>query len=346
MDAIVRIVDLIKRRYKVFLAFFAVFIIVLYKWLPSSEFLQPAEKKVYYNACSLFTLNIWFGNVKTTNRMALLGKTIEKLRPSIITFQEVTSKNLGFLKEQKWFKRYTMIPYKNNELLSSQGGYGVVILTVFPVVDWRSVPFKNSRMGRNLLLAELKVDIDKHKNSRQISFSRGDSASVRHAYFTIATSHLESMAYSTLEREKQLQQSLDILNEYDNVCLMGDLNLEMKVDGEIQLPNEWFDAWLSIKNNTHLNGITWDPDKNPYIKMSEPQSTYDRFDRVLCKLKNFGIQSVDIVGRKADNGVFLSDHYALYTRLKFGSSQTIAHKSPLVNKVRFMRPNNWKKFTN
>ncbi|KXJ29807.1 Tyrosyl-DNA phosphodiesterase 2 [Exaiptasia diaphana] len=278
---------------------------------------------------------------KTADRMALLGKTIEKLRPTIITFQEVTSKNIGFLKEQKWFSRYTMIP---NELLSNQG-YGVVILTVYPVVNWRSVPFKNSRMGRYLLLAELKVEFGTQRNSWQTSPSRGYSPTLKDVYITVATSHLESMAYTTLEREKQLQQSLEILNDYDNVCLMGDLNLELKVDGEIQLPHAWFDAWLSINNNTHLNGITWDPDNNPYVKMSEPESTHDRFDRVLCKLKNFGIESIDIVGKKSENGIFLSDHYALYTRLKFGSTQTLAHKSPLVNKVRFIRPKNWKTFT-
>lgn len=340
MSSVIFLIDVVKRRYKVLLLTFVAFILILYIWLPTND--QPTPVKVVFsNACRLFTLNIWFGDFKTQRRMAILGKTIEKLRPSIITFQEVTSKNLGYLKHQAWFKEYHMIP---NEIPRDQG-YCVVILSVYPVVKWRSVPFKNSRMGRNLLLAEFKAELDiaKEYHPHKHWFSFFNSDPVKHVYFTIATSHLESMAYSTLERENQLVQSLQILNEYDDVCFMGDLNLESKVDGEVELPQPWVDAWLSIKNNTHSNGYTWDPVSNSNIKLSEPHSTTDRFDRVLCKLLNFAVESVDIVGTKPVNGVLFSDHYALFTRLKFGPSE-MASQYPLNQKAAFVRPKDWKKF--
>lgn len=336
-----KVFDFVKAtRFKLIVMIFIVFMVLLYAWLPTDQQTSPVQV-VYYNACSLFTLNIWFGNFKTEQRMKLLGSTIELLRPSIITFQEVTSKNLAYLKQQSWFSNYYMVP---DEIPRDQG-YFVIILSTYPVVNWRTIPFKNSRMSRNLLLAELKAQINVNREySRQKSWFFFSPEPIKHVYFTIATSHLESMAYSSIEREKQLAQSIRILNEYDDVCLMGDLNLEDKVDGEIQLPNPWIDAWLSVKNNSNLNGFTWDPHINTNIHLSEPDSTKDRFDRVVCKLLNFAVESIEITGKKPVDGLFFSDHFALYTKLKFGPGEMATQYPKYNRKLKFIRPKNWKKF--
>ena len=113
---------------------------------------------------SLFTLNIWFGNYKMKQRMAAIGKAVSELRPDIITFQEVTTFSLKLLANQEWFRLYKMVP----DAIPQNEGYFVVILSKFEVIKWRSLPFKNSRMGRNLLIAELKAYSETSEGRNQI----------------------------------------------------------------------------------------------------------------------------------------------------------------------------------
>lgn len=288
---------------------------------------------------SLFTLNIWFGDYKMKQRMAAIGKTVNELKPDIITFQEVTTVSLTLLKSQEWFQLYKMVP----DNIPKNHGYFVVILSKFEVVKWRSLPFKNSKMGRNLLIAELKVNIYTPEEGNQISGLKiSDTRNSSYVSFTIATSHLESMAYTTKEREAQLQQSLKILSEYEDVCIMGDLNLELKVDGEIQLPMPWNDAWLSIPGNSHENGYTWDTAMNSNAQVSEPNTTKDRFDRVFCKLLNFSVGNMHVVGTEPYNNVYLSDHFGLFTNLSYGKGTVT--RGPVVKEARFMRPRGWEKY--
>ncbi|XP_001625734.2 uncharacterized protein LOC5504860 [Nematostella vectensis] len=270
---------------------------------------------------SLLTLNIWFGEYQTRERMVAIGRAVDSIKPGIIAFQEVTFRNLALLKTQDWFKRYTLLLDENSTKLDP---YFVVLLTKFKVLNWRNIPFATSRMGRSLLLAQLQINtIDENV---QVSIP-----------FTIATSHLESMDYSSKEREKQLAFSLKMLAGFADVCLMGDLNLEPKVDGDILLPLPWFDAWLAILNHTESNGYTWNVGANPYAKISEPDVAENRFDRIICKLSNFAVKSVDIL--ESDNsGAYFSDHFALHAELGVGIlSDSRQYNRNASNKLEFRR---------
>ncbi|XP_031554976.1 uncharacterized protein LOC116291883 [Actinia tenebrosa] len=294
------------------------------------------------SSIGLFTLNIWFGDFKMKQRMAAIGRTVSDLKPDIITFQEVTTVSLKLLKSQEWFPLYKMVPDK---ILENQG-YFVVILSKFEVVKWRSLPFKNSRMGRNLLIAELKANIQALEDGNKIAGQKiSNSRKGSYIYLTIATSHLESMAFTTKEREAQLQQSLQILSEYDDVCLMGDLNLELKVDGEVYLPTPWIDTWLSIPGNSHSNGYTWDPAMNSNAQVSEPNTTKDRFDRVFCKLLNFSVKNMSIIGTEPHDGVHLSDHFGVFTNLTH-KERAMTGGPKVVKEARFIRPRGWEKYLN
>lgn len=325
-------------KYVIFFVVFLCFLLILYVRLSGKKTrdIQVADitsaEPAPPRPLTLFTLNIWFGDYKMKQRMVAIGKTVSDLKPDIITFQEVTTISLKLLKRQEWFQSYKMVPDK----ITKNQAYFVVILTKLDVVRWRSLPFKNSIMGRNLLIAELKTPIDGNQISEDKKYGRGS--------FTIATSHLESMAYTTKEREAQLQLCLKILSEYDDVCLMGDLNLELKVDGEVQMPTPWFDAWLSIRGNTHANGYTWDPSGNSNAQVSEPNTTKDRFDRVFCKLLNFSVAKMHVVGTEPYNDVYLSDHFGLFTNLSYGEGTVT--EGPVVKEARFIRPKGWEKYLN
>ena len=269
----------------------------------------------------MLTYNIWFGKFRMFQRMKGIGKIITDLKPNVITLNEVTAENIFLLKSQDWFHKYKLVPPD----LMRGDSYFVVLLTNFPTKSWKIRPFDNSRMGRTLSIVELGIP----SGSFDIAL-------------TIATSHFESMAFNTKQREWQLKKSIEMLSLSNNVCLMGDLNLELEVDGEVVLPPPWYDAWLSLPGNSHDNGYTWDPSIN---SMNNDGSTKNRFDRVLCKLLDFTVHSMKVVGKKQlSPGVFPSDHFGLLTVLTL-QGKSAGHASladtTKTKSVVFKRPPNW-----
>ena len=282
---------------------------------------------------SMLTFNIWFSYEKMRERMEALGQIVQDLKPDILAFQEVTLDNLAVLQEQRWFSRYQLIPPD----VASQGSRSfVVILSVYPVEKWLVHPFKNSlsKYNRRLVLAETKNTVP--------------SSNVG---FVIAATHLAHAGFGTRLREEQLKESFRIISDYDNICFMGDLNIEDKVDGDIVLPSPWFDAWLSIPGNSNNNGYTWDRNKTPFasvIKRTVNATSYQaRLDRVLCKLSDFKVKEMRIVGDQVTKtGVLPSDHFGLFTvieRLEKSEHKNEKQTIQTDNQVYFKRPNGWER---
>ena len=198
---------------------------------------------------SMLTYNIWLSDEKVRERMEALGEIVEDLEPDLLTFQEVTRDNLAILQEQHWFSRYHLVPWPPD--LAKEGkSHFVVILSSFPVEKWQIYTLKTSPRNRTLVVAETKSFI----SSAEVGF-------------VIATTHLAYSGYNTRPREEQLRESVKIISAYDNVCVMGDLNIQDKVDGDVVLPSPWIDAWLSIPGNTDNNGYTWDRNKTPFTSV-------------------------------------------------------------------------------
>ena len=280
---------------------------------------------------SMLTWNIWFSPVKMQKRMKALGQIVQDLEPDILAFQEVTLENLGLLRKQQWFPRYHLIPPD----VSKQGSYFVIILSIFPVDNWSVHPFQNSPYyNRKLVTAETKSVV---------------SSNVR---FAVGTTHLVHASYNTRLRELHLKETLQILSAYDNVCVMGDMNIHedrFKVDGVVVLPSSWTDAWLSLPGNTDSNGYTWDQSRNPFLVVGNSNNATSlkaRLDRVLCKLSDFKVKDMSIVGNKISKANILpSDHYGLYTVLEL--SENVGHKldrkSQTEKEVFFKRAPGWEK---
>ena len=279
---------------------------------------------------SMLTFNIWLSSEKMRERMEALGQIVEDLKPDILAFQEVTLDNLAVLQEQRWFSRYHVIPPD----VSNQRKHFVVILSVYPVEKWLVHPFKTPTSKRRLVLAETKNTIP----SSDVGF-------------VVAATHLAFAGFGTRLREQQLKESFQIISDYDNICVMGDLNIEDKVDGDIVLPSPWFDAWLSIPGNSNNNGYTWDRSKTPFasvIKSTVNATSYQaRLDRVLCKLSDFKVKEMRIVGDKVTKtGVLPSDHFGLFTvieRLAKSEHKNQKQTTQTDNQVYFKRPNGWEK---
>ncbi|XP_078361396.1 5'-tyrosyl-DNA phosphodiesterase-like [Oculina patagonica] len=285
---------------------------------------------------SMLTYNIWLDTEKMRERMEALGQIVEDLEPDLLTFQEVTLENLAVLQEQRWFSRYRLIPPDAvKRLQEGPSKHCVVILSSYPVDKWQVYPFKSSPRNRKLVVAETESTVS--------------SKSVK---FVIAATHLDYAIKDTKVREAELRESFHIFSGYDNVCAMGDLNIHDKVDGDIVLPSPWIDAWLSIPGNTDSNGYTWDRSKTPFtsvLRRTVNATSYQvRLDRVLCKLSDFKVKDMRIVGNKVTkSGILPSDHFGLFTVLELAEKsehEGNKNKKPQIeNEVYFNRPPGWEK---
>ena len=280
---------------------------------------------------SMLTYNIWRSPEKMRERIAALGQIVDDLEPDILVLQEVTLENLVVLKEQRWFSRYRLIPPD----VTVQGTISLeIILIMYPAVQkWYISRFVNSPRKRKLVVAETT-----HLIPSKVQF-------------VIAGTHFVHAGENTILRELQLKESLKVLSPYENVCVMGDLNIEDKVDGDIVLPSPWIDAWLSLPGNTDSNGLTYYRSKTPFapvIKRTVNATSYKaRLDRVLCKLSDFKVKEMRVVGDKlTKSGILPSDHFGVFTVLS-ATAVTTRHRNretdQEVEEVYFRRPSDWKR---
>ena len=280
---------------------------------------------------SMLTFNIYYPSDRLQERMEALGQIVEDLDPDFLAFQEVKLNNLALLRKQRWFSRYNLIPPDVSELAQT-GDHFVVTLSRHAVDNWKSFPFENSPFNRYLLVTETTRVLP----SKKVRFAVGNT-------------HLEHAKENNKLREEHLGQSLEVLSKYDNVCVMGDMNIMTSRDGEVVLPSPWVDVWLSMPGGSENNGYTFDNSKNPYL----PQKVLDkikklgtvkpgRVDRVFCKLSDFKVKTMRIVDDQFPRfgGIRPSDHFGLYTVVQISAAMTQEKhvKSSETDRVYFRKP--------
>ena len=142
-------------------------------------------------------------------------------------------------------------------------------------------------MGREICVAEIEVQKDKP--------------------LVVATSHLESpcpappkwdQMYSK-ERVDQATEAINFLKKNQNVVFAGDMNWDDKLDGQFPLPDGWFDAWVKLRPEE--NGWTYDTKSNQML--SGNRTLQKRLDRFVCKLHDFKISRIEMIGRDAIPGL-------------------------------------------
>lgn len=160
-------------------------------------------------------------------------------------------------------------------------------LSKVPVEPSECIPFPNSIMGRELCIA---------------SISTGEMTKLM-----LATTHLESpcpappkwdQMYSK-ERVVQANKSLEILGHCRNAILCGDMNWDDKRDGPFPLQDGWIDAWVELKPGE--DGWTYDTKANSML--SGNRKLQKRMDRFLCKLEDFKIDNIEMIGKEAIPGI-------------------------------------------
>ncbi|KAI9198414.1 hypothetical protein LWI28_015434 [Acer negundo] len=112
-------------------------------------------------------------------------------------------------------------------------------------------PFRNSKMGRELCIAEVEVQGDKP--------------------LVVATSHLESPSPGppkwdqmfSKECVEQAKDAINLLEKNPNVIFCGDMNWDDKLDGQFPFPDGWVDAWMELRAGE--NGWTYDTKTNQML---------------------------------------------------------------------------------
>ncbi|KAG0549629.1 hypothetical protein BDA96_01G271300 [Sorghum bicolor] len=251
----------------------------------------PAAKKGNLEICldkttfKIMTYNVWFReDVEVIRRMDALGDLIKQHSPDFICFQEITPYIYMLLQKSDWWQQYKCLLSHEKAI---QMPYYCMQLSKLPVKASDCTPFLNSIMGRELCFT---------------SVSTGEMKKLM-----IGTTHLESpcpappkwdQMYSK-ERVDQAKQCLEILGRFPNAILCGDMNWDDKGDGPFPLQDGWTDAWVELKPGE--DGWTYDTKANGML--SGNRKLQKRMDRFVCKLADFKIVSIEMIGKEAIPGV-------------------------------------------
>eukprot|EP01012_Entosiphon_sulcatum_P068062 TRINITY_DN98058_c0_g1_i1.p1 TRINITY_DN98058_c0_g1~~TRINITY_DN98058_c0_g1_i1.p1 ORF type:complete len:268 (-),score=45.50 TRINITY_DN98058_c0_g1_i1:34-837(-) len=248
----------------------------------------------------MLTFNIWFDPHMMDARMQAIAKIVREQQPHIIALQEVTDAHWQSLSRHPAMGEYVWSEPRKS-------GYWTAIGSKLPQKSGfvrRSFP--DSRMGRGLLY----------------SVFNGPAGPIR-----FGTSHLESLDYAEA-RCDQLKIATEVLGVADNAIFTGDTNIDEEgLPGrEPKISAPWQDAWLAL-GKKHEEGYTFDVETNSmvarYDSWAIENTARKRYDRFLVKLKDYEVESMEVVGTSAiGDHLFPSDHYGLVLTIVPKPAQT------------------------
>ncbi|XP_015063827.1 uncharacterized protein LOC107009074 [Solanum pennellii] len=228
----------------------------------------------------ILTYNVWFADIEMNKRMKAIGNLISLHKPDVICFQEVTPEIYDIFQHSGWWKMYSC---SISNVMELTRGYFCMQLSKLAVKSYSCKPFSNSIMGRELCIAEIEVEKD--------------------TTLVVATSHLESpcpgppkwdQMYSK-ERVQQAKEAVELLERKRNVVFCGDMNWDDKLDGQFPPTDGWIDAWGKMKPEE----IGWTYDTKSNKMLSANRTLQKRLDRIACKLQDFCITDVKMIGKDA-----------------------------------------------
>jgi len=233
----------------------------------------------------IMTYNVWFREeLELIRRMNAIGDLIQHHSPDLICFQEVTPNIYLLFEKSDWWQAYKCsLPHE----VAMQRPYYSMQMSKLAVKSFDRKPFYNSKMGRELCIADVIV---------------GGLTKL-----VVATSHFESPSPGpptwdqmfSKERVGQANESVRTLGAFRNVIFCGDTNWDDKGDGPFPLPDGWIDAWDELKPGE--NGWTYDTKAN--VMLSGNRKLQKRLDRFVCKLSDFKVNSIEMIGEEVIPGV-------------------------------------------
>lgn len=211
----------------------------------------------------ILSFNLWFEPIFEKERIIALSDVVKNENIDVLCLQEVKPHILKILKN--------ILEFDYCFPKNIRTSYGCAIFSKYPITKCLEYPFKNSSMGRTLVMSTIKIP---HGNSsREV---------------LVATTHFESVFNKTnINREKveQFNTTENVLNQLhkcvDHIILCVDSNLlQHEEDYFIDTSSGavWKDLWK--EKGDEISKFTFDGEQNTYLKMKNcPYRS--RLDRVL-----------------------------------------------------------------
>lgn len=261
---------------------------------------------------TLVTWNVWKGEFEQLRRWEVIIKTVAKLQPHAICFQEVSVPFIEMLDKHSMpgglLEHYGDVHRSDDRIDEdfTSGGrdYGVLLLTHKGLGE----PYR----GRTAL---------KSKFNRWLETA---SWKIRDTQLTIACVHLESSKPLAEYRVRQLGTIFEDLEKWDfttdnsTVLFCGDFNFSPQMEPEqtrLEKERNFLDVWTVLHKD--LPGYTEDTDINlmRYIQSNNRRKQV-RYDRIMLhspkqhlaarSLKRLGMEPLE-----GETEVFPSDHFGL-----------------------------------
>ncbi|GAV71931.1 LOW QUALITY PROTEIN: hypothetical protein CFOL_v3_15420, partial [Cephalotus follicularis] len=237
---------------------------------------EDTDSKGVLSSVKILIYNVWFWeDLGLHKRMKALGDLIELHSPDIIYIYDIFHRS-------SWWKIYQCSVSEQAESM----GYSCMQLIKLSVKSFRSIPFRNSFMGRELCITE--VEVQGHKP------------------LVVAISHLENpcpgppkwdQMYSK-ERVDQAKEVINLLKSNANLIFGGNMNWDDKLDGPFPLLDGWVDAWVELRPGEI--GWTYDTKSN---QMLSGNRTLQKSDQFVCNLRDYKVSEIDMIGKEAIPGL-------------------------------------------
>jgi hypothetical protein len=239
----------------------------------------------------LLSFNMCLDRPRLQERLIELGKLVQSLKPEFVAIQDINIEIAKKIKKLPWGERYHLV--QPNITYDMRTKPCNVIFSTYPPQETKSRPFEDTEENKTLFYAYFVLN-DKKRQPK---------------VFSVANVRLEVKEDATELRESQLVQTLYMLREDDDALAVGDLNLH-PVDGKINLFGGWEDVWLSSGKSSE-SGNTFDPEKNGFVSGGDKSAR--RPDRILSRLSNYQVDSIELVGTDpvGEGGLFISERFGL-----------------------------------
>ncbi|KAL2495405.1 endonuclease/exonuclease/phosphatase family protein [Forsythia ovata] len=93
----------------------------------------------------------------------------------------------------------------------------------------------------------------------------------------------------------QAREAVKFLEKNQNVIFCGDMNWDDKLDGQFPLSDGWIDAWTELRPGE----VGWTYDTKSNKMLSGNRTLQKRLDRFVCKLRDFKISEIEMIGMDA-----------------------------------------------
>ncbi|CAN6205502.1 unnamed protein product [Urochloa humidicola] len=275
------------------------------------------------------TYNVWScEHVAVYRRIRAICEIIERHDPDVIFLQEVTDYIHSLFQEAPWWGNYSEFSSKEKKqsdsdpwsssnsnplpfcLLLSKLHAGKVVLPKYRS-SWAVGSPSPPRCPR---AGEIPCDL-------LSAWVYGAGAGCRHRLRAatcslagptpsdIGSVHRRATARAFLDHfdavhQPQPNRSGFVLD--DNVVLGGDLGWDDDLDGPLRLGDDdgWVDAWRELRGGDDgAGGWTYDAVANPMLRGLNLPVERRRADRFVCKLRDFTLGSIEMVGLEPIRGV-------------------------------------------